>query len=103
MHVMHLRVLRVKWPPVNAASRGASDHKGYAGAPSISTLGGEVSDLIKRAGDEIGELHLSDRSHAHQSCADSRANNGCLGNRCVNHAVPSKRSIIPSVTLKAPP
>ena len=49
-----------------------------------------VHNLVEAAGDEIHELHLGHRAHAHQRCPDGRTHNGRLGNGRVDHALLSE-------------
>src|SRR4051794_37062989 len=53
-------------------------------------LGYHVHDLIEGAADKVHELELSHGTHAGKRRAKSRAHNGRLGNRRINHALRAK-------------
>src|SRR5205823_4294983 len=58
-------------------------HRG-AGPPAL--LGGDGDELVPRAGDEVGELHLGDGAHAHDRRAGAAADDRGLRERRVDHA-----------------
>src|SRR6185503_20856493 len=55
-----------------------------AGAPAL--LGGHRHQMVPRAGDEVRELHLGDRAHAHDGRARAATDDRRLRERCVDHA-----------------
>ena len=54
------------------------------------SFGNHVDDLIKSAADEVHELELRDRAHPGERRAESRPDNGGLGNRRINHTLRAK-------------
>src|SRR5207247_8562020 len=68
-----------------AAGREAhSDRDGRPGA--VALLGGDGDEVVPRARDEVGELHLRDGAHAHDRGAGAAADDRRLGERRVDHA-----------------
>ena len=84
---VRLRVLGVERAAVHAAAGGAADDERHADARAVARLGGEVRDHVEGAGDEVDELHLGDRPHAHHRRADGRADDRRLGDRRVDDAL----------------
>src|ERR1019366_9292848 len=74
-------------PPgeASAARQAHDDRPRESQAPM--QLAGDVDQLIESAGDEVGELHLADRTHADDRRADGAADDRLLGDRGVEHAV----------------
>ncbi len=66
-----------------AAGRAAHDER-HADAGAVARLRGEVGDHVEGAGDEVGELHLGDRTHPHHRRADRGADDRRLGQRGVH-------------------
>jgi hypothetical protein len=60
------------------------DRHGCAGAPAL--LGRDRHEVVPRAGDEVGELHLGHRAKPHDRRAGGAAHDRCLGERHVEHA-----------------
>src|ERR1039458_4591059 len=52
-HKPHLGVLRMERATVNAATRRRAHYYRHRSAPAVTTLGGEIHDLVEAAGDEI--------------------------------------------------
>ena len=100
---VRLRVLAVVGRAVDVAARGAADHERHLLPPAVVVGRGEVDDLVEGAGDEVDELHLDDRQHAHHGRADGRAHHGRLADRRVDDPLRPERSRNPAVTRKAPP
>src|SRR5437588_833688 len=67
------------------AARAAED-RGYTSAPAEATLGRVVRQHVEGGRDEVYELELGDRAHAHEGRAARRADNRRLRDRRVNHA-----------------
>ena len=84
---IHLRVLRVEGPAMDAAAHRAANHQRDRRAPAVVALGGEVGDLVEGAGDEVHELQLANRAQAEVAHADGRADDGALSNRCFDDAL----------------
>ena len=77
----------MEWPAVNIAAAWPADNKRRGRAPSIVSLGNHVDDLVEGAADEVHELELGDRTHAGERRAESGADDGRLGNWCINNAL----------------
>ena len=69
---------------MNAAAAWSANNNRHAGAPAISAFGGEVCDLIERAGNEVGELHFRNRPHSHEGGADCGTDDSGFGNRRID-------------------
>ena len=76
VHKIHFGILRMERSAVNTAATGSADNNRDACAPAVTALGREIRDLIEGAGNEVRELHLSDRPHSHQRCADGGPHDG---------------------------
>jgi len=82
-----LGVLGVERPAREAAAgREAHDHR-HRRADAVVLLGGDGDQLVERARDEVGELHLAHGPHAHERGAGARADDGRLGQGRVDHPV----------------
>ena len=81
-----LGVLRVERAAGEAAAGGAADDERQRGAGAVVLLGGHRHEVVPRARDEVGELHLGDGPQAHQRGAGAGADDGGLGQRRVEHA-----------------
>src|SRR5437764_6092058 len=81
-----LGVLGVERPAREAAARReADDHRHRSsGAPTL--LRGDRDELVPGARDEVGELHLRDRAEPHDRSAGAAADDGGLGERCIDDA-----------------
>ena len=73
-------------PPREAAAgrKPHGDRHRRARAPAL--LGRDGDEVVPRAGDEVRELHLGDRAHAHDRGAGAAADDRRLGERRVDHA-----------------
>src|SRR3954470_10235299 len=87
VHEPRLRVLRVEGPAAEAAAARQPHRDGDVQPEAVVGLAAHVDELVEAAGDEVGELHLADRPHAHHAGADGRADDRRLGQRRVHHAV----------------
>ena len=72
---------------MNATPGRPPDHQGDSGSPPVAALGGEIGDLVKSTGDEVGELHLGHRSHPHQRGADGCPHDGRFTEGRVHHTL----------------
>src|SRR5205814_6339415 len=81
-----LGILGVERPAREAAARReADDHRHRSsGAPTL--LRGDRDELVPGARDEVGELHLRDRAEPHDRSAGAAADDGGLGERCIDDA-----------------
>jgi len=90
-------------PAVYAAAGGTAHHHGHWRSPAKMRLGQHVRDLVEGATDEVHELELGYRTQAGKrrpklALIIAISEMGVSTTRCG-----PKRSINPSVTLKAPP
>jgi hypothetical protein len=76
----------MKRSAAHAASAGPSHDDRYTGAVAVAARCGEVREHVEAAGDEVDELNLGDRTHAHVRSTDRRADDRGLGDRRVDHA-----------------
>ena len=81
-----LRALRMERPPMHPTPERSPNHHRHRGAPAVMVLGCHLGDLIERAGDEIGKLHLHDRPHPHHGRPDGGSDNPRLGERGIQHS-----------------
>src|SRR6266545_2784727 len=72
-------------PAAEAAAGRAADHDRHRGAGAPALLGGDRDELIPRTGDEVRELHLRHRPHAHDRGAGAAADDRRLRERRVDH------------------
>ena len=86
MREARLRVLRVEGPAGEAAARRAAHDDRHGRAGAVALLGGDGDEVVPRARDEVGELHLGDGAHAHDRRAGAAADDRGLGERRVDHA-----------------
>src|SRR5262245_13708845 len=86
MHEIHLRILRMERPAMNAATTGTAHYNRNASAPPITAFRREIRDLIESTRDEIRELHFCHGPHTHQGSADRGSHNSRLGDRSINDA-----------------
>src|SRR5579864_2749599 len=68
-------------------ARRQPDDDGTGDLPAIVELGSNVDELIEAARDEIGELHLDDRTVAEHGGADGDADGAALGDGSVEDTV----------------
>ena len=73
----------MKGAAMHTAAKGSTDDHWHRGSPAIMVLGRDLGDLIERAGDEVGELHLYDWTQAHHRGSDGGSHKAGLGQRCV--------------------
>jgi hypothetical protein len=83
-----LRVLRMVQPAADIAAARRADDDWNRRAPAVAESQRRrlVDDLIERAGDEIGELHLGDRTIAALRRADADPDDRRLRDRRVDDA-----------------
>ena len=81
---------RMKWPALGASTGGTTDHYWHRHPHAPVHLVGHVDDLVKATGDEVDELHLRNRTHAHQGCPDGGTDDGGLGHGCIDDAIRSE-------------
>src|SRR6266478_6973146 len=86
MDKRHLRILRMIRPAVDSPTRRRADHHWHANTPAKTILRRKIHDLIVGTGNEIGKLHLDDRTQARHRRANRRANDGTLAHWRVDHA-----------------
>src|SRR5205807_3914269 len=86
MHKPGLRVLRVKWTPVDVASAGSPYYQRGGGSPAVVRLGHHIHDLVEGTADEVHELELGDRPHSGEGGAERSSHDCRLRNRRINHA-----------------
>ena len=103
VHEPRLGVLRVKRAAGEAAAAGQPHGDVHRQALAVVHLRGDVDELVEAAGDEVRELHLADRPHPDDRCADRAADDPGLRERRVHDAVGAELVEQPSVTLNAPP
>src|SRR6266496_3617198 len=70
-----------------AAPGWATDHNRDRHTHTPIHLCRHIDDLVKTAGDEVDELHLSDWAHAHQRSAHGGANNRRFGHRSIDNTI----------------
>src|SRR5215208_596709 len=81
-----LRVLRVEGHAREAAA-GREPHRDRHRRPrAVALLGRDGHQVVPGARDEVGELHLGDRAHAHDRGAGAAADDRRLGERRVDDA-----------------
>ena len=99
-----LGVLRVERAAREAAAGGEPEHDRDRRPRAVVLLRRDGDEVVPRAGDEVGELHLGHRAHAHQRGAGGAGDDRRLGERHVEHA-PRPELLLEalSVTLNAPP
>ena len=73
-------------PPEKPPPDGQPDDDRHRRPGAVALLGGDGDELVPGAGDEVGELHLGDRPHAHDRGAGAAADDRRLGQRRVDHA-----------------
>ncbi len=76
----------MKGTAADAAAARAADDDGHAGAVAITAGRGEVREHVEAAGDEVDELQLRDRTHAHVSGAYRGSDDRGLGDGRVDDA-----------------
>ena len=81
-----LRVLGVERPTREAAARGQAQHDRDRRPGAVVLLRGHRDEVIPGARDEVGELHLGHRPHAHQRGAGRAGDDRRLGEGHVEHA-----------------
>ena len=81
-----LRVLRVERPAREAAAGRQADGDRYRCPRAIALLGRHGDEVVPRAGDEVGELHLRNGAHAHDRGAGAAGDDRGLRERRVDHA-----------------
>jgi hypothetical protein len=75
----------VKRPAGEAAAAGQAHGDVHRQPLAVEHLARDVDDLVKAAGDEVGELHLADRAQPDDGGTDRRADDPRLGERRVHH------------------
>ena len=73
-------------PAGEPAARGQPDDDRHRRAGAVALLRRDGDQVVPRAGDEVGELHLGDRAHAHHRGAGAGADDRRLRERRVDHA-----------------
>ena len=73
-------------PPEKPPPEGQRTTIGTGVPGAVALLGRDGDEVIPRARDEVGELHLGDRAHAHDRRARAAPDDGGLGERRVDHA-----------------
>ena len=73
-------------PPEKPPPDGSRTTIGTGRARAVELLRGDGDEVVPGAGDEVGELHLRDRAHAHDRGAGAAADDRGLGERRVDHA-----------------
>ena len=81
-----LRVLRVERPAREAAAGRKAQHDRDRRAGAVVLLRGDGDEVVPGAGDEVRELHLRHRPHAHQRRAGRAGDDRRLRERHVEHA-----------------
>ena len=81
-----LGVLGVERPTREAAARGQPHHDRNRRAGAVVLLGRDRDQVVPAAGDEVGELHLGHRAHAHDRGASAAGDDRGLRERRVDHA-----------------
>jgi hypothetical protein len=81
-----LGVLGMERAAREASARGEANRDRHRGAGSVALLGGDGYEVVPRARDEVRELHLRDRAHAHDGGSGAAAHDRGLGERRVDHA-----------------
>ena len=74
-----------KGPPEKPPPDGQPDDDRHRRAGAVELLRRDGDEVVPGAGDEVGELHLGDRAHAHQRRAGAAADDRGLGERRVDH------------------
>src|ERR1700722_15219570 len=90
MHEIHFRIRRVKRPAMHAPARRTPNHDRRRSVPQVMSLSHEICNLVEGAHDEIDELHLADRPQPQIAHPASRANDGALADRRIDHPLPAK-------------
>ena len=72
-------------PPEKPPPDGSRTTIGHRRARAVVLLGGDRDEVVPGARDEVGELHLRDRAHAHQRGAGAAADDRGLGERRIDH------------------
>ena len=80
-----LRILGVEGAARETAARGEADGDGHRRAGAVALLGGDGHQVVPRAGDEVGELHLGDRAHAHDRRPGAASDDRRLRERRIDH------------------
>ena len=87
MKERRLRHLGVEGPAAHVTSRRAAHYNRRGEARPVPSGGNIIGQHIVRARDEINELHLGDRAHAHMCRPSSCAHDRSLAYRCIDNAV----------------
>src|SRR4051812_49328653 len=87
MDEIHLWILRMEWTAMDSSSAWSPQNDWRRSVPAIVRLRQKIGDLVERAGNEIDELKLRDRTQTGESRAESSIHNGSLGDRSVDHAL----------------
>src|SRR5206468_12645461 len=85
-----LRVLRMKWPAAHITAAGSPDHHRTREQCSVARRGDVVGEHVVRVGDEVNELHLDHRPHAHVRGPSGSANDPGFRDRRVDYAMRSE-------------
>src|SRR5437763_3440147 len=84
MNKPHLGILGMKWATVDIPAARSANYERRWGIPAVVRFRDHVDNLVEGAADEIHELEFRDRPQASQRRAEGSADDGGLGNRCVN-------------------
>jgi hypothetical protein len=86
MREARFRVLGVERAARKAAAGGESHRDRDGRARPVALLGGHGDEVVPCTRDEVRELHLGDRAHAHHRGAGAAAHDRRLGKGRVDHA-----------------
>ena len=97
-------ILRVERTAAHVAAARPAHHHRTRQERAVARRGDVVREHVVGAGDEVDELHLAHRPHAHVRRAGRRADDPDLArSACRSRAASPNVACRPSVTLNAPP